>query len=75
MTNESEEICFNCDKRVKYDDSKGHLPSGWQFVRIEDKIYTLCESHALRFGPGVNYSLDDKAVSPRLREKIKNRRG
>ncbi len=60
--------CDSCGQR-----SEWVLPSGWNFIKIEREIYTLCEGCGIGLSPGINYSIDDDAISPHFRELIKKR--
>ncbi len=69
----SEFQCFACGTKTRHDPSKRHLPYGWNFIKIEGKPRTLCKGCGFGLGPGTDYSMDDDALSPDLRDLIKDK--
>ncbi len=70
----SEYECYGCGAKTHHDDSKGHVPVGWTFIKIMGIVHLFCSGCALQFHDyqGSEHPGD---ISPNMKETLFNRHG
>ncbi len=70
----SEYECFGCGTKTHHDDSKGHVPVGWSYIKVKGVVRAFCsgcKSH-LHDYQGREHPGD---ISPHMKEMLQERHG